>query len=132
MLGITMRHPETLQQMLPGLIRNGLFVAVDALLAVAAVILAMRGTLKSSTYQLWLLIIAIGFLMHFGLGLISGVDAAKFMIRYDFAHHKFEYYNLVGAGMITLIYGGLAVIAFVLSRRTKQSQSSMIHLSEQA
>ena len=121
-IAISMRYPETLQTMLPDLIRSSVFVVVDAVLGVAAIILAIRGTLNKSVCRVWLLIIAFGFVMHFGLGLITGIEAVKFMIRYDFAHHKYDYYNLIGAGIITLIYAGLAVAAFVISSRAKQSQ----------
>jgi len=119
-IALAMRYPDMLKTLLPDLIRSSVFVVVDALLAVAAIILAVNTTLKKSTYQLWLLIIAIGFVMHFGLGLITGIEAVKFMIRYDFAHHKYEYYNLIGGGVITLIYGGLAVVAYIVSRRIQR------------
>lgn len=130
-IALAMRYPDMLITLLPDLIRSSVFVVVDAVLGVAAIILAIRGTLKRSTYRVWLLIIAFGFVMHFGLGLITGIYATKFMIRYDFAHHKYEYYNLIGGGIITLIYAGLAVAAIIMSRRVKQSQLSTTHLSEQ-
>lgn len=122
LIAIAGRNPDMLNTLLPDLIRSSVFVVVDAVLGAAAIILAIRGTLKRSTYQLWLLIIAVGFVMHFGLGLITGIDAVKFMIRYDFAHHKNDYYNLIGSSIVTLIYGGLAVTAIIMSRRVKQNQ----------
>ena len=83
------------------LIQTGI-ILVDVVLAVVAIILSIRATLKSSTYKVWFLIIAIGFIFNFGLGLIATIDAFNIILRYDFAHHKVDYYNVIGNSIIPL------------------------------
>jgi hypothetical protein len=43
------------------IIQTGIIISVDVVLAVVAIILSIRTTLKSSTYKVWFLIIAVGF-----------------------------------------------------------------------
>ena len=120
LIDIASRYPEMVNTLLPDLIRSSVLTLVDAVLVAATVIMAIRSSFARSTYQVWFMIIALGFVMHLGLGLITGVESVKFMIRYDFAHHKYDYYNLIGRGVITLTYGALASIAIIISRRIKR------------
>jgi hypothetical protein len=108
------------------LIQTGI-ILVDVVLAVVAIVLSIRTTLKRSTYKVWLLIIAIGFILNFGLGLIATIDAFNIILRYDFAHYKVDYYNVIGNSIFPLIYGALSIVAIILSRRisTKTQRSSI-------
>ncbi len=118
---------STSSEELRTVIQTGIIILVDAVLAVVAIILSIRATLKSSTYKVWFLIIAIGFILNFGLGLIATIDAFNIVLRYDFAHHKVDYYNVIGNSIIPLIYGALSIVAIILSRRisTKTQRSSI-------
>jgi hypothetical protein len=98
-------------------IQTGIIISIDVVLAVVAIILSIRTTLKSSTHKVWFLIIAVGFILNFVLGLIASIGAFNIVLRYDFAHHKVDYYNVIGNSIIPLIYGALSVVAIILSRR---------------
>ena len=99
-------------------IQTGIIISVDVVLAVVAIILSIRTTLKSSTYKVWFLIIAVGFILNFVLGLIASIGAFNTLRLYeDFTYHKMDYYNVIGNSIIPLIYGALSVIAIILSRR---------------
>jgi hypothetical protein len=99
-------------------IQTGIIISVDVVLAVVAIILSIRTTLKSSTHKVWFLIIAVGFILNFVLGLIASIDAFNTLRLYeDFTYHKMDYYNVIGNSIIPLIYGALSVIAIILSRR---------------
>ncbi len=116
-ISIIIRNPEIMNTELYTVIRSGIIALMDGTLLVVATILLIRATLTRSTYQVWLLIIAIGFMLKFALGLIAGISAFNILSRYDFAHHKVDYYYLIGVSIITLIYGVFAVVAITLSRR---------------
>ena len=99
-------------------IQTGIIISVDVVLAVVAIILSIRTTLKSLTHKVWFLIIAVGFILNFVLGLIASIDAFNTLRLYeDFTYHKMDYYNVIGNSIIPLIYGALSVIAIILSRR---------------
>jgi hypothetical protein len=109
-------------------IQTGIIISVDVVLAVVAIILSIRTTLKSSTYKVWFLIIAIFFILQFGLGLIGTISDFKTLQLYeDFAYHKMDYYNVIGNSVIPLIYGALSIVAIMLSKRfSTQTQRSSI------
>jgi len=104
---------------LPTVIKASIFILVDVVLAAVATILSIHTTFKRSTYKVWFLIIAIIFILYFGLGLIATIGDLKILKIYegDFAHNKVQYFNVIGNSIIPLIYGALAVIAVILSRR---------------
>jgi len=104
---------------LPTVIKASIFILVDVVLAAVATILSIHTTFKRSTYKVWFLIIAIIFILYFGLGLIATIGNLKILNMYegDFAHNKVQYFNVIGNSIIPLIYGALAVIAVILSRR---------------
>jgi len=56
---------------LPTVIKASIFILVDVVLAAVATILSIHTTFKRSTYKVWFLIIAIIFILYFGLGLIA-------------------------------------------------------------
>jgi hypothetical protein len=96
----------------------GIILLADVVLAVAAIILSIRTTLKRSTYKVWFLIIAVFFILQFGWGLIGTISDFRILRLYDdFAQNKAQYYNVIGNSIIPLIYGALAIVAFILSRR---------------
>jgi hypothetical protein len=109
------------------IIPAGIILLADIVLAVAAIILSLRTTLKRSTYKVWFLIIAIFFILQFGWGLIGTISDFNGILRYDFAHHKMDYYSVIGNSIIPIIYGALAIVAVMLSRRfsTKTQHSSI-------
>jgi hypothetical protein len=109
-------------------IQTGIIISVDVVLAVVAIILSIRTTLKSSTYKVWFLIIAVGFILNFVLGLIASIGAFNTLRLYeDFAYHKMDYYNVIGNSVIPLIYGALSIVAIMLSKRfSTQTQRSSI------
>jgi hypothetical protein len=100
------------------IIPAGIILLADIVLAVAAIILSIRTTLKRSTYKVWFLIIAIFFLLQFGWGLIGTIsDFKTLQIHETFATNKAQYYNVIGNSIIPLIYGALSIVAIILSRR---------------
>jgi len=109
------------------IIPAGIILLADIVLAVATIILSIRTTLKRLTYKVWFLIIAIFFILQFGWGLIGTISDFNFVLRYDFAHYKVDYYNVIGNSIIPVIYGALAIVAILLSRRfsTKTQHSSI-------
>ena len=110
-------HMGELKTELSTIIPVGIILLADVVLAVAAIILSIRTTLKRSTYKVWFLIIAIFFILQFGLGLIGIISDFKTLQLYeDFANNKAQYYNVIGNSIIPIIYGALAVIAIILSR----------------
>jgi hypothetical protein len=109
-------------------IQTGIIISVDVVLAVVAIILSIRTTLKSSIYKVWFLVIAVGFILNFVLGLIASIGAFNTLRLYeDFAYHKMDYYNVIGNSVIPLIYGALSIVAIMLSKRfSTQTQRSSI------
>jgi hypothetical protein len=99
------------------IIPAGIILLADIVLAVATIILSIRTTLKRLTYKVWFLIIAIFFILQFGWGLIGTISDFNFVLRYDFAHYKVDYYNVIGNSIFPLIYGALSIVAIILFRR---------------
>ena len=126
LIGIIVRNPEVINTELFTLIRSAVIVLVNAVLAVATVVLSIRTARKRSSYQVWFLIIAIGFTLKFALGLITGINAFNILSPHRIAGpYKFDYYTLIGCSLITLIYGVFAVVSTVLSRRTVHESSGI-------
>jgi Flp pilus assembly protein protease CpaA len=100
------------------IIPAGIILLADIVLAVAAIILSIRTKLKRSTYKVWFLIIAVFFILQFGWGLIGTIGDFKTLQIYEpFATNRAQYYNVIGNSLIWLIYGALAIVAIMLSRR---------------
>ena len=111
-------HMGELKTGLSTIIPAGIILLADVVLAVAAIVLSLRTTLKRSTYKLWFLVIAVFFILQFGWGLIGTISDFKTLHLYeDFAQNKAQYYNMIGNSIFPLIYGALAIVAFILSRR---------------
>ena len=125
LIAIMVRHPDVAKTELSTAIQTGIVTLLDAVMAVAAIALSIRTTLKRSIYQAWLVAIAGGFTVKFVLGLIAGNTILEFIRRYDFAHHKAEYYVFIVQGIIILFYGVLALVAFLMSRRLSQNSSDL-------
>jgi len=121
-------HMGELKTELSTIIPAGIILLADIVLAVAAIILSIRTTLKRSTYKVWFLIIAIFFILQFGWGLEGTISDFKTLQIYEaFATNKAQYYNVIGNSIIPVIYGALAIVAIMLSRRfsTKTQHSSI-------
>ena len=100
------------------IIPAGIILLADIVLAIAAIILSIRTTLKRSTYKVWFLIFAIFFILQFGWGLIGTIsDFKTLQIHEAFATNEAQYYNVIGNSIIPVIYGALSIIAIMLSRR---------------
>ena len=100
------------------IIPAGIILLADIVLAIAAIILSIRTTLKRSTYKVWFLIFAIFFILQFGWGLIGTISDFKTLQIYEaFATNEAQYYNVIGNSIIPVIYGALSIIAIMLSRR---------------
>ncbi len=71
---------------------------------------------KRSTYQVWLLIFAIAFILTFLQEIFGVIATVKILIRH-LEISTYDYYMFIGGAIITLIHGVLAVVAIILSRR---------------
>jgi acyl-CoA hydrolase len=71
---------------------------------------------KRSTYQIWLLVFGIAFLLSFVLGLFGEAGIVRNVIQ----HHEVlqeELFTVIEGGIIALVNAVLAVAALILSRR---------------
>jgi hypothetical protein len=71
---------------------------------------------KRSTYQVWLLIFAIAFLLSFVLGLFGEAGIVRVIMQHREVLQR-ELYTVIEGGIIALIDAVLAVAAIILSRR---------------